>query len=117
MHWTDIHTRHRGAVRVIELRGHLTLGDDDRRLMPEVSRWLDAGHREFLLNLEHLSYVDSMGIGEMVGVYTRVRKLGGNVKLCHVSPRVQEILIATRLDDVLESLGSEDEAVARMTQR
>ena len=85
--------------------------------MPEVSRWLDAGHREFLLNLEHLSYVDSMGIGEMVGVYTRVRKLGGNVKLCHVSPRVQEILIATRLDDVLESLGSEDEAVARMTQR
>jgi len=117
LHWTDIHTRHRGPVTVIELRGHLTLGDDDRRLMPEVSRWLDAGHRVFLLNLQHLSLVDSTGVGEMVGVYTRVTKLGGNVKLCHVSPRLQEILASTRLDEVLESLGSEDEAVARMTQR
>jgi anti-anti-sigma factor len=114
MHWTEIRTRHRGDVTVIDLRGHLTLGDEDRRLMPEVERLLGEGRHLFLLNLQHLSYVDSTGVGEIVGVYTRVTRHGGDVKLCHVPDRVQEILDSTRLDSVLQVIGTEEEALAIM---
>jgi anti-anti-sigma factor len=82
--------------------------------MPEVVRLLGEGHHRFLLNLQHLSHVDSTGVGEIVGVYTRVTRQGGDVKLCHVSDRLQEILDATRLDSVLHVLGTEEEALAIM---
>ena len=117
MHWTDIRTRRRDGVLVVDLRGHLTLADEDRRLMPVIARLLDAGDRRFLLNLSQLAQIDSTGVGEMVGVFTRVRRLGGDVKLCEVAPRVQEILEATRLDTILENLGDELFAVERMTGR
>ena len=57
------------------------------------------------------TYVDSTGIGEIVGAYTRVVREGGMLKLCGVSPRTQELLDTTNLGSVIESYPSEADAL------
>ena len=58
MHWTEISQRRTGDVVVLDLRGVLTLSEEDRRLLPAIAAMLERGQRAFLLNLQHLSYID-----------------------------------------------------------
>ena len=116
MHWTEISQRLSGAVVVLDLRGDPTLAEEDRRLLPAIAAILERGQRAFLLNLRHLSYIDSPGIGEIVGAYTRVTRAGGLLKLCNPSPRVVEVLRSTNLDSVLEIFDDEAAALAVMAR-
>jgi anti-sigma B factor antagonist len=112
MHWTDISSRSVGDIIVLDLRGHMTLSDDDEpRLLREVRRLDRARQLNVLLNLQQVAYIDSTGIGEIVGAYTRVVRTGGMLKLCGVSPRIRELLQTTNLDTVIETFDTEDEAV------
>jgi anti-anti-sigma factor len=63
-----------------------------------------------LLNLTHVSYVDSTGIGEIAGAYTRVVREGGSLTLVAVSARIQELLDTTNLGSIIASCP--DEAAA-----
>jgi anti-anti-sigma factor len=74
MHWTDIAQRANGAVVILDLKGQMTLtGEDEHRLMRAIREVVEAGHRRVLLNLAQVSYVDSTGVGEIVGAYTSWR--------------------------------------------
>src|SRR5262245_66434824 len=104
MHWTDISERRAGNVTILDLEGQMTLsGEEQPRLLTHIRRVVQEGRRQVLLNLTHVSYVDSTGVGEIVGAYTRVVREGGMLKLCGVSARTQELLDTTNLGSVIES--------------
>ena len=100
-----------GGAMVIDLKGHLTLAEEERGLMRYIRELLDQGARTFVLNLRHVSYIDSPGIGEIVGAYTRVTRMGGTLRICEASPRVTDVLRATTLDTVLELYEHEADAL------
>jgi anti-sigma B factor antagonist len=111
MHWTEISQRNAGAVTILDLRGQMTLsGGEEPILLRHIRRIAQDGRRHVLLNLAHVSYVDSMGVGEIVGAYTRMVREGGRLWLCGVSPRIQELLDTTNIGTVIESFA--DEAAA-----
>jgi anti-sigma B factor antagonist len=112
MHWTEVVDRRVGDAIVLELKGHLTLAEEERGLMRLIRELLDQGQRTFVLNLQHVSYIDSPGIGEIVGAYTRVTRMGGTLRICEASPRVRDVLRATMLDAVLELYEHEADALA-----
>ncbi len=72
---------------------------------------MEEGHRHVVLNLAHVSFVDSTGIGEIVGAYTRIVREGGMLKLYGVSARTQELLDATNVSTVVASYPSEASAL------
>jgi anti-sigma B factor antagonist len=112
MHWTEITQRLAGDVVILDLEGQMTLtGDEEPLLLGHIRRIVQDGRRQVLLNLAHVSYVDSTGIGEIVGVYTRVVRLGGMLKLCGVSVRIQELLETTNLAIIIETFQGEDDAL------
>jgi len=112
MHWTEIAERRAGGAVVLEVRGHLTLSDQEASLYRHVSRLVDDGARTLVLNLRHVSYVDSVGVGEIVRTYMLVTNRGGRLTLCEVGPRVREVIETTQLDSVLKMVDSEAEALA-----
>jgi anti-anti-sigma factor len=111
MFWTEIAERRAAGAVVLEVRGHLTLQDDERKLMSAVADHLAAGDRRFVLNLRHVGFIDSTGIGEIVGAYVRVTRQGGPFRICEASSRVKEVLKATALDSVLEMYEHEIDAL------
>jgi anti-anti-sigma factor len=111
MHWTDIGERSVGAVTVLDVRGHMTLSDPDASLYRYASRLADEGHFHIVLNLQHVAYIDSVGIGEIVRTFLHLGQRGGSMAVCAVSARTREVLLATRLDTVIRMFDTEAQAV------
>ena len=66
MHWTHIGDRLAGDVVVLDVKGHMTLAEPESLLFAYVQRMMQDGRRKFLVNLQHLAFIDSVGIGEIV---------------------------------------------------
>jgi anti-anti-sigma factor len=111
MHWTEIAERLSGEVMILEVRGHMTLSEAESSLFRHVTRLIDDGHRQVVLNLRHVSYIDSVGIGEIVRTFLHITQRGGMLTVCAVSPRTREVLEATHLDTVIRMFESEEDAV------
>ena len=111
MHWTEITERTAGDVVIVDVRGQMTLSEPDSSLFHYVSTLIAGGRRLVVLNLQHVSYIDSVGIGEIVRSFIHLGQCGGMLRLCAVSPRTREVLEATHLDTILQPVESEDEAV------
>lgn len=100
-----------GQVSVVDLSGKITIGEGDVILRDKVQELLDAGHKQVVLNLEKVSYMDSAGIGELVAVFKRAREKGGTVKLLRPSGKVEDLLQLTKLWEVFEIFSEESQAV------
>jgi anti-anti-sigma factor len=111
MHWTEIVEHASGAVTVLLVRGHMTLADEEAALFHRIADLADEGHIRILINLRHVPYIDSVGIGEIVRAFMRLVRGGGSLKLCEVTPGIADVIKATNLDTVLEVFATEDEAV------
>jgi len=100
-----------GNVRVIELGGKITIGAGDVKIRELVSQALEDNKKNILFDLGGVTAIDSSGIGEMVACYTTVTKRGGQLKLMHLSPKINDILQVTQLITVFDVLDDEEEAL------
>jgi len=66
--------------------------------------------RQIVLDLGHVTYIDSSGLGVLVALYTSARNAGGNIKLANLNSRSRELLQVTRLYTVFETYDSAEEA-------
>ena len=111
MHWSQISDRAAGDVVILDVRGHMTLSDEETSLFRYVCWLTEAGARRFVLNLRHVEFIDSVGIGEIVRCYMHVAEQGGSLKLCAVGPRIRDVLVATSLNTVIKMFETEAEAL------
>ncbi|HOG29939.1 MAG TPA: STAS domain-containing protein [Vicinamibacterales bacterium] len=107
----QIEERKIGNVIILDLKGKLTLGDGDELLRSTVSRLVQAGSKQIVLNLGDVPYIDSAGLGEVVRTYTTVKKQDGMLKLLNLTKRIQDLLAITKLLTVFETFDNEAEAV------
>ena len=102
--------RHTGDVAIVDLAGRLTLGEGCGTLRDTIKSAIGAGDKKILVNLKDVTYIDSSGLGELVGSYASVANAGGTIKLLNAQSRVHDLLTMTKLYSVFESFN--DEAVA-----
>ncbi len=98
-------------VRIIELGGKITIGAGDVKIRELVSQALEDGKTNIIFDLGNVTAIDSSGIGEMVACYTTVAKRGGQLKLMHLSPKINDILQVTQLITVFDVFDDEREAL------
>ncbi|HJO37856.1 MAG: STAS domain-containing protein [Vicinamibacterales bacterium] len=107
----QIEERTVGEVLVLDLSGKLTIGEGDELIKDKINSLIQQGKRKLILNLEGVPYVDSAGLGEIVRTYTTVSRQGGQLKLVHLTKRIEELMAITKLLTVFETYESEQEAV------
>jgi len=107
----QIEERAVGDVKVLDLKGRVTLGEGDELLRDKVNSLLNQGTRKIILNLAEVPYIDSAGLGEIVRTYTTVSKQGGSLKLLNLTKRITDLLSITKLLTVFETFESESDAV------
>lgn len=74
-----------------------TLYNRVKPLIPESKR--------IVLDLCHLSYMDSMGLGTLMSLYTSARSSGCEMQLLNIGKRVRELLGLTNLLSVFGIIG------------
>jgi anti-sigma B factor antagonist len=105
------YTRKDSGVAVIEFDGSITLGQGASFLRETVEQVLDAGHKNILLDLEGVGYIDSAGLGELVGCNALANARGGTIKLVHLQKKINGLLQITKLITIFETFTDEYEAV------
>jgi anti-sigma B factor antagonist len=99
------------GVRIVDVSGRITLGEGSSMVRDTVRELVTQGNKKILLNLADVSYIDSSGIGELVGGFATVTNHGGQLKLANLSSRVQGLLQITKLVTVFEVYDNEETAV------
>lgn len=105
-------SRETSGVTILDLEGRITLGEPTGLLRESVKNLLAAGHKNILLNLGQVSYIDSAGLGELVGCSTTVRNAGGRLKLMQLQKKISDLMQITKLHTVFEVIDDEAKAVA-----
>jgi anti-sigma B factor antagonist len=100
-----------GNVALIDLSGRVTLGEGTETLRDKINSLLNQGHRNLILNLSGVDYVDSAGLGEIVSSYATVRRNGGSLKLVGLTSRIRDLLSITKLLTVFDTFDAEQDAV------
>lgn len=105
-----------GTIASVDVRGKFIKGQGGFQLQMLVDKVLTAGSEKVLLNLTEVPIIDSMGIGEIVRAYNKVKDGGGELKLVGLTDRVYGALRITQLLELIESYKTEEEAVASFSK-
>ena len=116
MMWEDamdlkIETRVTDGVTIVSCHGRIMFGEEATELRDTLKRLLSST-RQIVINLSGVTYIDSGGLGTLVGVYSSARSGGADVKLTGLGQRLRDVLQVTKLVTVFEVYDSEQQAVA-----
>jgi anti-sigma B factor antagonist len=98
----DIEVRSQGQVKIVKLRGRLSLGEPCDRLRATIEDLLKAGDNRLVLDLEELATMDSSGIGLVTRFLTSAKQQGGSLKLVNPSKFVLQTLKLVGLINLFE---------------
>ena len=98
----DIKERVVGGVSILDLSGKIVLGEGDVQVKERIKDLLSDGQRRILLNLAEVNYIDSAGLGTLIGSYTTAKRDGGSLKLVkqtrmHVGLKPQKLARGSKL--------------------
>ena len=100
--------RHLQDVAVVDLAGRLTLGEAATLLHNTIESLIGSGEKKIVLNLKEVTYLDSAGLGELLGAHNAAAASGGQIRIIHAQPKIQEHMRVMRLTNVLADYGDEE---------
>lgn len=101
-----------GKSTIIDLTDSLTWDRSAQRFKAKIAELLDAGAKDFAINLGRVSYIDSTGIGTLLAVFNQIRKAGGTCRFFAAQEHVRLTLKRVHLDSVFMIFEDEAAAVA-----
>ncbi len=102
----------RGDICVLRLHGRFATGQDSLYLHTKAEELKNSGYVRILVDFAAVDYVDSTGIGFLIGIYTSVTKNStGQFALANANRRVREVLELTRLAQVIHLYPTEAAAL------
>ena len=96
---------------VIELKGKIMGGPDADVFRNELQKLIDEDKKKVIIDLEHVKFMNSSGLGILIGGLTTMRKAGGDIKLCNADKRISSLLMVSQLNTVFDHHLSLDSAV------
>ena len=102
-----IHERREGDVAVLDLKGRIRISGGTLALHRSIRCLVEEGKMKILLNLAGVTHIDSTGLGELISSYVTLSNKGGQIKLVHLTERLQDIMTITKLLTVFDVYVSE----------
>src|SRR5258708_3205620 len=97
---------------VLALDGRIVLGDESQALRVKLKSLIAEGKKKIVLNVDNIRYIDSAGLGILVGADVSAETQGASVKLRNLGSRFREVLQITKLLTVFDVYNTEAAATA-----
>lgn len=91
------------GVAVLTLKGKLMGGPDMQDLHDHVKGLLADGVKQVVIDLGKVKWLNSSGLGALMGALTTVRNDGGDLKLANTSDKIQSLLMITKLMNIFDT--------------
>jgi anti-sigma B factor antagonist len=96
---------------IIELKGSLIGGENAKLFRDKLYTLITESKKNVVVDMTDVKYVNSTGIGILISGYTTLKNAGGDLKLAHISDKVQGVLNITKLNQIFNIYNNVDEAV------
>src|SRR5271165_2184677 len=85
----------------ISCAGRFTLGNRLREMEGLVNSLLEGGVRKLVLDLAHVEFVDSAGLGLIMRTFGEIEQLGGKLRISGANEQVQRLFDITHTGTIL----------------
>jgi len=100
-----------GSVTVVTLLDHALDAQDSKEFRRSMEAEL-AGKGKVIFDLQHVRFIDSSGLGAILGCLRLIEGGGGGLKLCGLGPEVRKTVELVRMDRLVDVHRNRDEAIA-----
>jgi anti-anti-sigma factor len=107
----ELRTETRGNVSILRPEGRISFANGDQELSEMVRTQIRLGCRKILIDFDKVSYIDSSGIGELVGCAVFVKAHRGELKLCEMNAHTFNWIKLVTLHSVFQVEETEAEAL------
>jgi len=96
---------------VIEFKGNVMGGPDAVKLNEKLHELIEEDRTNVVANLGKVKFMNSSGLGMLIGGLTTMRKAGGDLRIANATDKIESLLVVTKLITVFNHFKSLDEAV------
>jgi anti-sigma B factor antagonist len=107
----EILQRREGNVVILDIFGAISLGESKEKFAEVMNEPLSESGTNVLVNFSAINYVDSTGIGELVGYLNKFVERNRQLKILKPHERVLKLLQITKLDTMFEIYDDEKQAL------
>lgn len=100
------------GIVILELSGKIMGGPDASLLNDKLHELIDKSQTKVVIDLGGVNWMNSSGLGILIGGLTTMRNNKGELKLANVTDRIQSLLMITKLLTVFETHDTVDKAIA-----
>jgi anti-sigma B factor antagonist len=104
-------------VAVLTILGRLMGPSEGETLFNAVKKLLEDDVFRIVLDLSHVDWINSVGVGSILKCYTVMQQAQGVLHLVGLSEKVRSVFIIARLSKVFTIHDDVDEAVALLNQQ
>ena len=98
-----VEKRRQGEHTILRVEGIVRMGESAQFLAQTLERSLAEETGHVLIDFSSINYIDSTGIGELVGYLGRFREIGRKLILINPSDRIRKLLHVARLDELFST--------------
>ncbi len=106
-----IKTKKVDDVAVIIPHGKLMGPPDTEDLHNEIKSLLGEGVKKFVIDLGHVKWMNSLGVGALMGGFASIKNAGGTLKLSAMTEKVRSVMLIMQLVKVFETFETYQDAV------
>lgn len=107
----NIDVKDKNGVNVIFVKGNLMGGEETIAVHEKVKKLVEQGKKKFVIDLSKVKWMNSSGLGTMMGCLTSIKNGSGELRLCGVTEKVKSLFMITKLITLFETYDSVEEAV------
>jgi len=96
---------------VIEFKGNVMGGPDAVSLNEKLHELIDEDKTNIVADLGKVKFMNSSGLGMLIGGLTTMRKAGGDLRLANATDKIESLLVVTKLITVFNNFKSLEAAV------
>lgn len=96
---------------ILEIEGEVDVYTSPQ-LKQDLVQLAESGVKRVIIDLSKVEYLDSTGLGVLIGGLKRLREAGGNLSLVGPGMRIQRIFEITGLNKIFDIYATETEAMA-----
>jgi len=104
----------RDSIVLIRIHGDMIGGPDAATISDKIRDLLSQEKKNFIIDLQSVRWMNSSGLGILIGCLTTVRNNQGKLVLLHIPQKVKELLTLTKLERVFRQFENEDRAIENL---
>ena len=106
----EITTRESDGIGIVDLGGSLDTGSAPT-VGGKLDELMDGGSKKILVVLTAVDFVSSAGLRVLLAAAKKLRKGGGDLRLCGLNETVQEVFEISGFDAIIKCFGDEAQAL------